>query len=118
MWKKIAIIAACCSMLNGCIIVSTKPSAEEQQQAELRYYQQMMTMQAINNGNQYRYPYPIVGQQPQQTQQARQSDQPRPQRPITNNTYCCNNNDSQLTKLNNTLESLISKINNRDFGIK
>lgn len=115
MWKKIAFIAACCSMLNGCIIVSTKPSAEEQQQAELRYYQQMMTMQAINNGNQYRYPYPIVGQQPQQT---RQPEQPRQQRPITNNTYCCNNNDSQLTKLNNSLESLISKINNRDFGIK
>lgn len=114
MWKKIAIIAACCSMLNGCIIVSTKPSAEEQQQAELRYYQQMMTMQAINNGNQYRYPYPIVGQQPQQVRQPAGTQQ----RPITNNTYCCNNNDSQLTKLNNNLESLISKINNRDFGIK
>lgn len=114
MWKKIAFIAACFSMLNGCIIVSTKPSAEEQQQAELRYYQQMMTMQAINNGNQYRYPYPIVGQQPQQVRQPVNTQQ----RPITNNTYCCNNNDSQLTKLNNTLESLISKINNRDFGIK
>ena len=109
MWKKIAIIIGCACMLNGCIIVSTKPSAEEQQQAELRYYQQMMTMQAINNGNYYRPVEQPTANAPRRGTQVH---------PITNNTYCCNGNSSQLNKLNTNLESLINKINNRDFEIK
>lgn len=104
MWKTVVSAVMCCCMLNGCIIVNTRPSAEEQQQAELRYYQQMMATQAANGGNYYRYP--VVGQQPH----------PNAQHKSVNDS-CCNGNDD-LTRLNNNLESLISKINNRDFGIK